>query len=528
MTIWKYGNRKLLVLLIPLLIISNLFGTLVGVVLSMFVKAATMKNIVYFFQAAVLCVLGVCSISIVSIVCVYVRSKFIYQTNLNIKGRMLQSIIHKESLDESRELSFMTNDLKLLETNGIEKEIEVLSYVFEFVSAFVVAIFFDWVTTLVFLICGLIPAVISSKLGGKISKASKEWSKSNANYTRRIKDLFAGIETIRVYNVFKIFYSKGFSESEKLESSLQTMNTRVGTIQQMMFGLTYLLTLLLPFGVGIYRVIQGASTLALFMGVMQLSNSITNPLMGMLSDWNLLQTTKGIREKVDGADPNKSVENISASQEFSGIIVSDATLKAGGRILFKHLNLDIKPNDKVLIMAPSGFGKSTLLRALVGEYPFSEGKYKLNGRDVTGETEFPTNIFSMIKQNPFLFNDTLVNNITLEQNFETEKLTRALDKADLTKLVRIKGFQYLVGDNGQDLSGGQAQRIEIARAFIRCRQVLLADEPTSALDENSSEIIQKNLLNYSGTLIQVSHKVPLEVQKKFTQVIQLDRTVPML
>ncbi|MEE1523431.1 MAG: ATP-binding cassette domain-containing protein, partial [Lacticaseibacillus paracasei] len=92
----------------------------------------------------------------------------------------------------------------------------------------------------------------------------------------------------------------------------------------------------------------------------------------------------------------------------------------------------------------------------------------------------------------------------------------------LTPLIAEKGWDYQVGDEGHNLSGGQAQRLEIARALLRHRPILLADEATSALDEHLSDQLHAHLLKSPGTLIEVAHHISETWQKQYDQVIRLD------
>lgn len=174
-------------------------------------------------------------------------------------------------------------------------------------------------------------------------------------------------------------------------------------------------------------------------------------------------------------------------------------------------------------MAPSGFGKSSLLKALLGELEFNGGQYLLN-QQVVQPNNFMTLApkFAYITQQPFLFVDSLVNNLTLGGHYDQQQVEQALTESDLQDLVATKGLKYQVGSESRQLSGGQIQRLEIARALLRQRGIVLADEPTSALDEATSAMIQQALLREAPTLIQVSHKVSRAVQAQFNQVIHLE------
>ena len=175
-------------------------------------------------------------------------------------------------------------------------------------------------------------------------------------------------------------------------------------------------------------------------------------------------------------------------------------------------------------MAPSGWGKTTLLRLMLGLKMPKQGKILLNGKEVNGDWDTAHNYYSYVNQKPFMFDDTLRFNITLGRKVSDEKLKRTIHESGLDKLVEEHGLDNSVGEAGNSLSGGQIQRVEIARALLSGRPILLADEATSALDPNLSLAIHKTLLkNQRIAVIEVAHKISLEEKAMFDKIVQLDK-----
>ncbi|MGO2722523.1 MAG: ATP-binding cassette domain-containing protein [Lactobacillus sp.] len=130
--------------------------------------------------------------------------------------------------------------------------------------------------------------------------------------------------------------------------------------------------------------------------------------------------------------------------------------------------------------------------------------------------------FSFIQQKPFILNDTLRYNLTLGRKVSDSRLQQAIDQAGLHDLVAEKGLDVVLDPNGANLSGGQNQRVEIARALLAERPILIADEATSALDNALSKRIHQTILkDFKGTVIEVAHKVSDEERQWFTQVVKL-------
>ena len=175
-------------------------------------------------------------------------------------------------------------------------------------------------------------------------------------------------------------------------------------------------------------------------------------------------------------------------------------------------------------MAPSGFGKTTLLRLLVGQLKPTSGSIIIDQQNLTGNWQKSHDYFSYINQKPFMFDRSLLFNLTLGKKYSKEELKNAIKLAGLTELVKEKGLDYQVGQTGNSLSGGQIQRIEIARSILAKRPILLADEATSALDnELSLQIHQTLLKNSNFAVIEVAHKISDQEKEMFDRIIDLSK-----
>ena len=155
---------------------------------------------------------------------------------------------------------------------------------------------------------------------------------------------------------------------------------------------------------------------------------------------------------------------------------------------------------------------------LYGKYGKAEA-IRLNDKRVKAGT-FP-DLFSYASQAPVIFADSLLFNLTLGKDISREKVEKVCDKLDLNELIEEKGFDYQLGEAADKLSGGQLARIELARAILMERPVLLLDEINASLDKKTSDIIHQYLLASNLTFIEVIHHYEEDELKQYDEILDL-------
>lgn len=522
MIITKYGHRGKLLIMLVLQIIMGLVNLLTAYIVSGFIGVATSKNYQDFYRVILIGVVGFVIFGCLNYLAKYSQILFIKDINQRIKNKLVRYHLGVENHETSEVLSLMTNDMKQLETSGIKAEIKIISNFTTFIFAFIGSLSFDIVMTLVYSGLSFAPFLISKLTEKSIKRTSKNWTVENSLYTRRIKDLFSGISTITTYQAQPYAEKQANQSINQLEQSLAEMDQRVAFSDSLVYLVAWIASIIIPFGVGIFRVMGGLLQLSAFMGVVQLSNSFSNPLIEIMQLRNQLATVAGIKEQVAQAFAYEETDAVGEELALEKIELQGITVQLDDKVLLKPTSLTITPKGKILITAPSGFGKTTLLKVLQRQASISTGSYLVNDQSVTEMNRLSIQKnFSMIQQTPFMFVDTLRFNLTLGQTFSERDLANAIQRAGLTELIAEKGLDYQLGENGSGLSGGQIQRVEIARALLRSRPILLVDEGTSSLDNETSAIIRQTLINYPGTVVEVGHKLSEAEMKAFDRVVKL-------
>ena len=175
--------------------------------------------------------------------------------------------------------------------------------------------------------------------------------------------------------------------------------------------------------------------------------------------------------------------------------------------IFENLSLSVAEGEKIGVIGESGCGKSTLLKLMAGLYVPSSGVISVDG--VSRPEEIIKKI-SVVMQSPMLLPLSIIENITMGHEYEKEKIEKIIESANLKKWIDSlpEGLDTYLGDRADELSGGQAQRIAIARAMFKDAKILLLDEPTSALDGENAASVLEAISHFTAdkTVFHVTHR----------------------
>mgnify|MGYP004528949819 FL=1 len=235
-----------------------------------------------------------------------------------------------------------------------------------------------------------------------------------------------------------------------------------------------------------------------------LSNNLNQTLASGERVLSLLEETPTV-EEIPGEEPK-------TAHDFSGAEAAHVSFSYDREQILKDYSLKLRPGMITGIHGASGSGKSTLLKLLMRFWDVSQGSVSVDGRDVkTVPTKALRDMESYVTQQTHLFHDSIANNIVIAKpGASKEEIMAAAKKASLHAFVMTlpHGYDTEVGELGDTLSGGEKQRIGIARAFLHDAPLLLLDEPTSNLDSLNEGIILKSLKESAGqkTVVLVSHR----------------------
>jgi ATP-binding cassette subfamily C protein len=293
-------------------------------------------------------------------------------------------------------------------------------------------------------------------------------------------------------------------------------------------------------GMGAWQILEGNLTSGMLIALNFLAISFFSPVIDLLNLGSTLQTTKVNVRRLDDVLKNKLDPLVVAEEKRENTPVIDQTTKLDGYLelrdvtfgycplnppLIENLSIKLNPGQRVALVGPSGCGKSTISKLISGVYKPWSGQILLDGKKIT---DIPRNVlensFSSVDQSIFLFSGTIKDNLVLwDETIKTKDIINATKDAEIHDAIidRPKGYETMLDEGGVNLSGGEGQRLEIARALINCPHILIMDEATSSLDSRSEETISKNIRRRGCTCVMVAHR--LSTIKECDEIIVLDK-----
>ncbi len=345
-----------------------------------------------------------------------------------------------------------------------------------------------------------------------------------ARNTAFLTEYVSGMETVKslqmepqLKNRFGDYLASYLAAGFNTRQLANTYNVAANTLEQ-------LLTLsILCVGAWLVMGSEGF-TIGMLVSYQMFANRLSQPMLRLAGLWQEFQQT-AIAVKRLGDIMNAPVEPYSVTPTRSAtsqgrVEIADLSFRYGESLpyLFEHLNLELMPGACLALMGPSGSGKSTLAKLLQGFYSPTQGRIKLDNRDVRS---LPANElrshFGVVPQETTLFSGTIYENLVLANPHASfEQVIQACKMAEIHDTIEQlpEGYQTPIGEHGAGLSGGQKQRVAIARALLKRPKILIFDEATSSLDSPTAEQFARTVNQLKGkvTMLFIAHQLPSGLQ----------------
>lgn len=451
--------------------------------------------------------------------CNHTHNVFRREIQMNMREKLFRQLMSSREYSEDEKITMLTQDMEYLGDNYLEKYINIICWGFVALLTAIYIITQNVLLGSIFVFFTILRPIPQYLMNKRLKHSGDDMARGRAVVHNQVSDSMRGSQTILM--------NQAFPENRlrfcEVHLNYQRAIQKFCFTHNLIFfcnGFMVFLSQVLPLVLGFYFAMNGqgvsvASLVAMYIAAGQL----VSPIQTIMYDTVEIQGAKSTADKLfgvlDSTDEGSVVVNHLVN--LRSLHVKNLSKAYGDRQLFHHLNLDVQQGEKVLIKGPSGCGKSTLFRLITGEEIADEGEII----GVTTANECTSSFVSsigMISQHPFLFNETVRYNLTLGQDFSEEELLAVLKQVKLDAEL-TGGLDFIIKNNGENVSGGQRVRIELARFLLRRKNLLLADEVTAALDKENAHMVHELLFSLPVMMLEIAHHI--EDESRYSQMLDL-------
>ena len=423
-------------------------------------------------------------------------------------------------------LSALTNDAASVEADDLSQQLSVITKAVTFFGALGMMLWYSPLMTAIAAGVTVLPLIASLLTGGQLQAAEKRVSDRNRDFTAALSDCLGGFSVVKTFRaereILRLFAESNRAlEHEKF--SRRRLKALVGTIG----ATTGIIAQLGVFLAGAYLALSGkgltAGAVILFVNLM---NFMIEPVAELPALLAARKAARGLIGKLADAleQDEAQPDGVRIAPLAHELRLEDVRFSYDGETeILRGVSAVFEAGKAYAIVGASGSGKSTLLNLLTAPGTAYDGNILLDGtelRTVSPESLYET--VSVIQQNVFVFNASIRDNVTMFRDFPPAELDRAVRRAHLNELIDARGSDYLCGENGCGLSGGEKQRVSIARSLLKRASVLLVDEATAALDAQTAHQVTSDILDLAGvTRIVVTHTLEQAALRRYDGILVL-------
>ncbi|PWW07317.1 ABC-type multidrug transport system fused ATPase/permease subunit [Paenibacillus cellulosilyticus] len=431
-------------------------------------------------------------------------------------------VSYYENTHSGDSMSRITNDLGVVENAYTGNIRSLITSIMTGGYSAALMFYLDWKFASAMIVMGFASTYVNTRFAKSLRGISADIQKYAGSQFERLNDLIAGSQVSRIFQMSDRMNAR-FKEINHMLARLTVSRAiRYASLN----STNYLLMWLKNSGafiVGTLMLINGQMTLGTLLSLVLLLEQVTNLFRHLGNVWAQLQSSLAgaarVFEVLDMSEEparyyyaaNNDVDEDDSHRmiEFRN---SSFSYDQDRRIL-DEINFTVKKGQVVALVGPSGGGKSTILKLLLGFYPLGQGEIRIEGKRFTDYTLSELrDKMAYVSQDAYLFEGTIEENIRYGRLDATrEEIVAAARAANAHDFIteQADGYDTMVGERGARLSGGQKQRISIARAFLKNPPILLLDEATSALDSESEQAVHQGLLRLmeGKTTIAIAHRL---------------------
>lgn len=414
----------------------------------------------------------------------------------------------------------LTGNLKMLTDDYAMPWITILSGVLQIVLGIGLLVSMNWMLLIFAAILGVITMSLPKVMEKRSSQAAEQVNQKNSKLLNVAEHWLGGLQELRRYSsqarlMREIRRASGeYAEAEKTSKKVQSWSTLINAFGNSIaqVGMGFLAGILFLNGIISFGdwTVAGSMAFMIFSAIWEITGAITQ----VKSTKQLRAEISALRKKVPDKNENK--------RPAASLRVQDLSVQYPNGETIAYPDFEIKPGEKVLLTGDSGTGKSTLFKVLLGELKPKTGTVTFldkNKQPISADQV----ALGWVPQDPVVFPASIRENITMFNQKLASQVANATQKMqlapDLAKMPN--GLETMINLKQENLSGGQRQKVVLARHEIHQQSFVLLDEATSAIDHAATEKIVAQLLKNSQTILMIAHNFDPDLRAKFDREIKL-------
>ncbi|MDO5754970.1 MAG: ABC transporter ATP-binding protein [Tissierellia bacterium] len=414
----------------------------------------------------------------------------------------------EEKESSGKVISFFTNELTLAVTSKSNLMFSLFENGLIFLFALFSLIFIDRRIAIAVLFMSLflifLPRIFSSYLKDK----RKKQVDALAGLNQYLSNFLEGLMTVKSYGFEREMEEEGQKNIDQTEKALFDSNKAITWVNNLIFGISFFGQFLIIL-IAALLIYKGFAKIGIIIAVGQLMSFISEPISQFLQQMNEKNANEELFQKMNQfGSKQREYGNVEKMVFQKTIQIKNLSFSYGERRIFEDLNFTIHKGEKIALLGGSGTGKSTLFRLLTGEILPDEGEILIDDEKLEElSKDSLRHLFQKVHQNTFIFHDSIKENVCLYEDFKEEDYRKALEKANILDRIDELEKKTKFSETEEVLSGGEKQRLQIARAFLRNKQIYLFDEITSNLDGENAKLIENSLKSLDETVLAIRHRI---------------------
>lgn len=452
----------------------------------------------------------------------YLKNSQEQDLNNQVRTRIVSHYYHDGQKHKVSEMqNRLTNDLAMINDNYYQKFSNLINGFVTIIAVLIYLILLSWQLLIVILLMVSISLLLPRLTEKPLQKATKLISDKNKIYLDTLNEWLSGLEQIRQFLAGSKLFTVAENSSKKLEDAtvkqtyyIKLLNAVNGLVSALFGFVLFVLT-------G-YLVKTGNVTIGTLMIVGNFRFYLNYAIQNVTNSQGQMKGMKKLIAEINETARELETKTDKAKTMPKGFLTRNLefTFLNGKKIIYP--DIQVKNGEKVLLTGDSGTGKSTLFKLILGELKPSKGKIVFLN-DKAKPIKPNMSKVGYIPQDPIVFPATITDNITMFDNNLDNKVEKVVQEVDFSDDISKfeAGLNQKLNLDNLNISGGQRQKIVLARAKIHDSDIILIDEGTSAIDSKGTKYILQNLLKSKATIVFIAHNFNPELRNSFDREIHL-------